>query len=579
MTALVAILAVDPPSAFAQNHRELAIGGRTATMGGAATAAGNDSAMPYLNPAGLAGVPGDIFAVSATVYSHTYRSFRDYFYPNGTQPLLGYQKDSETFSTSSVSELPSSVMYFNQPSDPNAKIQHRVGISLVIPSARRVDLVASVRGRLANVSGTALETSSLNALQTRYYVGPSYAVGVGKDLRFGASFYGVYYRRIVSFGSTSSFTILGGSTTSSFTGQNSQIADGLSIAPILGAQARVVSDLWVGLGVAAPSVPITGRSRLASNSSGVVPDPTTGSPRATSETSAADTSFEAVTPLRVNAGVAWDRRESFSAAFDVHLYTSRSYTEVNGAQTFESQRSGDLTRQFTRSIVARARTTTAVDFSLGAEYAFRRGFAVRAGGFTDVASTPELTSSINDDLYRIRLDRYGGTLGLGMKLGSFDTTAGVVLVHGTGRFGAADTWITGDVVPVRTTETTTMLVLSGAVTTAEAKKTIQETLPFNTPPLPDLERPGEVGTPAPWIPSPLPPEPKPPPPSLGQPPSQPSPSSPAAPSSATPSSAPASSSLPAPAPTPAAPARLPAPPKPQPARPPNVLPPPPEPTP
>ena len=49
--------------AWAQNYREMPIGGRTATMGGAGTAAGNDSAMPYLNPAGLAGVPGDIFAV------------------------------------------------------------------------------------------------------------------------------------------------------------------------------------------------------------------------------------------------------------------------------------------------------------------------------------------------------------------------------------------------------------------------------------------------------------------------------------------------------------------------------------
>src|SRR5688572_30586020 len=95
----------------AQNYREMPIGGRTATMGGAATAAGNDSAMPYLNPAGLAGVPGDIFAVSATVYSYTRRSVQNLFYPSGTHPSFGFELERERFATSSVGELPSSVMY------------------------------------------------------------------------------------------------------------------------------------------------------------------------------------------------------------------------------------------------------------------------------------------------------------------------------------------------------------------------------------------------------------------------------------------------------------------------------------
>jgi hypothetical protein len=37
---------------------------------GPASRRGNDSAMPYLNPAGEAGLPGDVLAVSATVYSY-----------------------------------------------------------------------------------------------------------------------------------------------------------------------------------------------------------------------------------------------------------------------------------------------------------------------------------------------------------------------------------------------------------------------------------------------------------------------------------------------------------------------------
>lgn len=45
-------------------------------MGGATTAAGNDSSMPYLNPAGLTGLPADVLAVSASVQAFSARSFR-----------------------------------------------------------------------------------------------------------------------------------------------------------------------------------------------------------------------------------------------------------------------------------------------------------------------------------------------------------------------------------------------------------------------------------------------------------------------------------------------------------------------
>jgi hypothetical protein len=62
-----------------------------------------------------------------------------------------------------------------------------------------------------------------------------------------------------------------------------------------------------------------------------------------------------------------------------------------------------------------------------------------------------------------------------------------------------------------------MLILSGAVTVEQAKKTIRETMPVPTGPLLDVDvGGGPKKPPAPWIPSPLPPEPKPPPPALKQ---------------------------------------------------------------
>jgi hypothetical protein len=101
-------------------------------------------------------------------------------------------------------------------------------------------------------------------------------------------------------------------------------------------------------------------------------------------------------------------------------------------------------------------------------------------------------------------------------VGSFDTTAGMILARGSGKYGAQDLSLqtqTASVVPVSSTETTGMIVLSGAVTVEEAKKLIRETIPIAVP-LPDLEL-GDVNRPpAPWIPEPLPAEDKPPPPKL-----------------------------------------------------------------
>ena len=494
--------------AAAQNYRELPIGGRTATMGGAATAAGNDSAMPYLNPAGMAGIPGDIFAISATAYSYTHRAFENYFFPSGTQPLLGYRVERESFATSSVGELPSSVMYFSHLSPPKAKVQHHAGVALVIPAARQIELVASVAGQLDNVAGESLETSSINAQYRRYYLGPSYAVGVGDRFRFGVSGFVVFQRGILTDAMTSSTSILGGTAGATISGQNSQLTEGWSVVPIAGLQLRLVSDLWVGLGVAAPGLPLAGRMRFTSDTTGVSIDPNSGAPLATSQTSTADVDYSYADPFRLNAGIAFDRRDAWSLAADIHYYFGRTSSEVDGVQEFEARQSGEITRSYGRRISYTTEAEPVLDFSLGGEVAVNQVVTLRGGVFSDLTASPELLAR-DEDIGRLRLDRYGGSLGLGLKLGSFDTTTGAILMRGTGKYGAADTWITAGVVPVPSTETTFMLVLSGAVTVEEAQRQIRETVPFDTRVLLDFGPGGPAKPRAPRIPLPLPPEPKP----------------------------------------------------------------------
>ena len=498
--------------AQAQNYRELPLGGRTATMGGAATAAGNDSAMPYLNPAGVAGIPGDIFAISATAYSYTRRSFKNYFYPNGTDPTWGYKLEHENFSTTSIFELPSSVMYMNHLSGKDAPIKHFVGFSLVIPSVRRLSIVASASGRLENLSGEAVQTSALTVDSTSYNFGPSYAVSLGERLRFGATLYAVYVRSVSSFARSDAFSLVSGSSSINQTVQNAQVAEALALAPTLGAQLRLASKVWAGVGVAVPSLRVGGRLRQSGEVVGMREDSTTGVPQSDAQTSTLDADYLRGDPLRINVGLAYEDRKRVSIAGDVIYFAPREIAELSGVQRSEQRRSGEVTRRFGRRVDRVAQNEGIVDFSLGAEVAMSPLVAIRAGAFSDLAATPKL-SGTGDDETRLRLDRYGGTLGLGLTLGSFDTTLGAVLVRGDGDYGVLDAVVDGAVVPIHTTETTGMLILSGATTVEDAKRTIRATLPFKTPELPDLDGTSKAPT-MPRIPAPLPPEDPPPVPAL-----------------------------------------------------------------
>jgi hypothetical protein len=404
-------------------------------------------------------------------------------------------------------------MYFRHLNPTTDPVHHHIGVSLVIPSARNIDLVANVSGRLTGVSGTAVQATSLQLQVRDYYVGPTYAVGIGKDIRLRASLYGLYQRSVSSFSDSIDLRLLGGSGGVSLTNEVARKVETLSLAPILGAQARVVSDLWVGLGVAIPTIGLGGRAQSNAHSSGTALSGGREVPNSSLTT--IDIEAQRSRPLRLNAGVAWQRPKSFSAAADIHVYFAGTTTELKGSSQNEERQSGDLTRRYRKDASSKEESDAVVDISLGGEYAVTDLLAIRAGFFTDFAQRQELTAAVSD-YGQVRINRVGGTLGLGLKVGSFDTTAGVLLARGSGKYGAqdlSDLNAAPHTAPIDTTETTGMLVLSGAVTIEEAKKLIRETLPIAVP-LPDLELGDANRVPSPWVPEPLPPEPKPAPPTL-----------------------------------------------------------------
>jgi hypothetical protein len=480
-------------------------------MGGAATAAGNDSAMPYLNPAGLAGVPGDIFAVSASVYGHTSTAYKRFFFPRGSNPVFGpIATTSESFESTTTFELPSSVMYYKQIGRPDAAWGHRLGVALVIPTVTRTSLVANFEGRHPDINGRRLIAYASSREGADYWLGPSYAAGYRDRLRFGVSAFLIYRQTLFTLSQQERFSLFGGAgdLSSSTTGGASARAFGATL--VAGAQARLVDKLWAGLGASLPSVPLSGR--FVSNSSGTL----IGGNASNDVAVTREANYEFRTPLRLNGGLAWDDRKRFSLALDAHYYLPLDRAErLEGVDRLRTVIGNDLPRDAVSEVTGGGRAEGVFNVSVGAEAVVNEWLSLRAGFFTDRAWTPKIGAS-PDDLGRTRVNRFGLTGGVGTTFGSFDTTAGLVFLRGTGDYGASDSRsATPSLNPVASsmTENTILFVLSGAVTTEEAKRTIEQAVPFKLPNggLPEL--PGEdsrlrqapVAPPAVAPPAPAPP--------------------------------------------------------------------------
>lgn len=482
IAVLTGIVALASGPSWAANPRSVPIGGRTATMGGAGTAAGNDSAMPYLNPAGLAGVPGDIFAVSASVYGYTRRSVSKLFAPNGLDPEYGQvgEWQSET-KADSVTDLPSSVMYFQQVD--SDELYHVYGLSLVIPASLHTEIVGSYSAEFPSTVGNLSLASTLKRDETDYYFGPSYAISIDDTVRLGVSLYARYAREFF----TGNFQKNLSYQDDAYAGAHIQLSQKIalssqayevSFAPIAGVQVRLHNDVWAGAGVAPPSVHVFGRAFETGESNQLDYNGLFASGQQSSQTNTAW--FQVQTPLRLNAGLAYDDRESFSLAADIHFYAKQSNAQqAKGTATMTQVRTGETARKFTWGASFERDILQTIDVSAGAEVVLSDLLALRGGFFTDNANTDELDVNMSS-LYEVRESRVGGTLGLGLILGSFDSTFGVVYSHASGKMVTADA-VSGPVAQavVNTSSDTVLLVVSGAVTTEEAQETINNAIPVN----------------------------------------------------------------------------------------------------
>ncbi len=536
--------------AQAQGMRNVPLGGRTATMGGAGTAVGNDSAMPYVNPAGMAGIPADVFAVSANLYGYTRRQVPKLSFPNGHQDALGrYRVTEEKLEASGVTDMPSSIMYFQHVGEPGDDMHHVFGMSLIIPNDVTVQMVGSTTLTFENLNATATENVSVMRRTTDYYVGPTYAVSFADELRLGLSVFALHTRYLNSVQLSSDNSFGGGAVSSRLSAAGSVDGKAWGVVPVVGLQGALTEELWMGAAVAAPSYHLQGRYFATADTSMVSADPNNLAALLPSSTQVVtEGSYRNARPLRVNVGGAYEDREAFSFAIDGWVFFERDEAlEIKAADEYTDSSAGETTRNYRRNRTTTRDAIRAYGVSAGAELSLSDILSLRVGGFGDMSNQPTFKDS-DSGSYDVREDRAGGTLGLGFVLGSFDTTVGLVYTHGWGKLKVFDLHSAAahaanargeNFLPsVDTTFDSVLFVLSGAVTTEEAQEQIRQYAPV--PPAVEYRPPAVVAPSVPPIPVA--------PPTVAPPPVAPPPVSPPAPPPEPPPAEPAPEPAPAPVP-------------------------------
>jgi hypothetical protein len=478
--------------------------------------------MPYVNPAGMAGIPADVFAVSANLYGYSRRQVPKLSYPNGHQEILGrYRVTEEKLEASGVTDMPSSIMYFQHVGEPGDDMHHVFGMSLIIPNAVTVEMVGSTTLTFDNLNATATENVSVMRRTTDYYVGPTYGVSFSDRLRLGLSVFALHTRYLNSIQLSSDNSFGGGAVSSRLSAAGSVDGKAWSIVPVVGIQGALTEELWVGAAVAAPSYHLQGSYFATADTSMVSADPNNLAALLPSSSQAVtEGSYQNARPLRVNVGGAYEDREAFSFAVDGWVFFERDKAqEIKAADEYTDSSAGETTRNYRRNRTTSRDMIRAYGVSAGAELSLSDILSLRVGGFGDMSNHPAFKDS-DSGPYEVREDRAGGTLGLGFVLGSFDTTIGLVYTHGWGKLKvfdlhsaaahAANSRGENFLPSVDTTFDSMLLVLSGAVTTEEAQEQIRQYAPV--PPAVEYPKPPVVVPPVSVPVAPVPPVVAPPPP-------------------------------------------------------------------
>jgi long-chain fatty acid transport protein len=367
------------------NFRPYIVGSRAAGMGGAFTAIADDGSGPFYNPGGIAFAARTQLSLSGSVYGIATGSFKD---------ALG---DGHDFSYHSLNISPTTTSAVFRLGPEGSKDGYVVALSVFVPDASLTD----GRDQLFSQSNAFFITQQIQTV----WGGLTLARRMG-NLGIGASAFLLFGTRL----SELDLTAVNGSNVFATITQRSDETT-IGIVGAIGARWDVTREVSLGASLYTPSVGWGSRRvfiRATEALQGQTPQAVVVNVDGL-HASPAD-------PMRIQLGGAY-HSGPLTLSADLILLLARDIDD-------DADQAGQgLDRHITRN--------TVLDAALGMEYVLGSSFPFRAGFYTDFAASPD--TDVNGDTQNTNhVNRYGGTVSIGMRSEHSSTDVGVNVSGGSG---------------------------------------------------------------------------------------------------------------------------------------------------
>ncbi len=458
--------------AFGQNLRDVPLGGRTATMGGVGVAAGKDNAMPYLNPAGVAGSHEDVLSISATAYGYSAATVRKAYEPRGTDPAYGpVAVHEERLDAEWLTITPSTAAFFFHVAEDEVRgLAHVLALSISTVTHNTFNAEGTFRAQGPSV--TLQQDSFADDEFIQYLAGPSYAMRIGNNVRAGASVLASYASLISDSHELALISprIQGVEVPATLNQRTQLDAYALGVTAIAGLQIQVGQGFWLGAAGELNGLPVAGGGSYIESIDQSTIDTASGTQVAARQvTRGSFDEFKLSRPARFSAGLAYEKPRSFALGADVH-YQPEWATFFEGTLRANSTlvATGQPVNTATGTGHFEVGTASTLNASLGAEIFVAEDAALRLGVMTDRDIGLEYDQ---DGELNARLDWYVATIGLGMLDGPLETTYGLAYRYGDGQYISPDSYsaLPGSV-RIPYSAHGVMLLISGSIRTSEGEK-------------------------------------------------------------------------------------------------------------
>lgn len=386
--ALAALLAT-AASADLFNQRNYLIGERASMMGGAFTAVADDASALWYNPAGLSAIERTSISLSANAYGML-------LYKR-TELLNEATGATATSTLQQITAVPTTLGFAVSP-------RRGLTLALGVFAADKVRFVGSQERTDLTfewpVDGSPLTFSRfsqrVNVDASTTLIGPGVGWHLGRRVSVGASL--LVQISASALASTRDFVDPVGAQLALST---SASGTSFGLVPVLGVRWQPHERVSVGFTWSSQTVPLGGT--LTYSVSAVA---STGFAELATGTARADVRY----PHRFALGVAWSPRSGLSLSADGILYAGLRYPVAY-----------EIFNPFTSDGVYEE--VLHADGSLGVEARLTDSLALRLGLLTNTSGAP-------DEVARERVQMFGGTAGVAIRIGGFTTSVGLVFQYG-----------------------------------------------------------------------------------------------------------------------------------------------------